>query len=300
MEYTGLRLTINRSKRDALKQRALELGVIPSVVIVYAVFRLLDMLNGKCISATDRNFVGLAMSEYKPYEPEIDICNTCVSWVISNEYVSRKELSKRLSEKGFRIVSLFKAFYNALLKCDANSIPRYSTVSGFILSSVTPESVRRLKNTPFECSARLSESIFQRLSEIAKLNKVSVYRMLSCTIDTLIAMEFEKESFIENVDVFRCNILTYNKKVTGVTGDGVIYTYKTKNLERGVRILYLLEKYGIPGKNELIYRIIRFIFLLHSGKISLNPIQINDGFDYIETRMVRNDFRKEVLYAAAR
>lgn len=297
MGKNNLMLSINRSKRGALKERTKELGVVPSVVTIYSILRFLDMLNGKRISNVDCNFIGLAFAEYKPYEYETDICYTCVSW--SWVDITRRNLASQLSKHGFRLVPLCKAFYNTLLKCDGSSIPTLSTLDGFVLSSVSAQRVKSLKNRPFETELRLSEHAIQKLREIAKYNNTSIYSLISRTLEMVISLEYRHDIFIANSEALRDNILNYPKKISGIIGT-TGYFFKTRGLERGVRILCLLEKYGIPGKSELLYRIVRFILLSHSGEISLELIRTDDDSDYIETRMVRNDFRKEVLYAAAR
>lgn len=290
-------ITINRHKRDSVKERTKEFGVNPSIVIIYGILRLLDMLDGKQLTDIDRKFVALAVGEYRPYENETDICNTTISF--SGSTISRPNLTKQLSDHGFRLVSLCKAFYNVLLKCDISSIPTRSAQDGFVLSCIKSEKVLNLKNRPLNTPIYISEPIFQKLKEIAEQNETSIYRIIARSIDTLISIEFENDVFINNSDIIRDNILLYNRKITSITGSSC-YHFHMKKIDRGVRVLFLLEKYGIPGMTELFHRIIRFILLSHSGEISLSRIHVNDNSDYNETRMTRNEFRKEVLYATAR
>lgn len=290
-------ITINRGKRDKIRERAKEYGINPSVVTVYGILRLLDKLNGKRLTNVDRKFVALAVAEYKPYENETDICNTTVSYIDSA--ISRPELAKQLLNHGFRLVSLCKAFYGVLLKCDVNSIPTRSTQDGFILTPISAKRVFNLKNRPLDFTIRISEPVFQKLNEIATRNETSAYRIIARAVDTIISIEYEKDTFIENGDIIRENILTYNRKVANVTGRCGI-SFNMRKISRGVRVLLLLEKYGIPGISEFFHRIIRFILLSHSGEILLSRIHVNDDSDYNETRIIRNDLRKEVLYAATR
>lgn len=296
MEFK-IMITINRHKRDSVKERTKEFGVNPSIVTVYGILRLLDMMDGKRLTAIDRKFVALAVGEYRPYESEADICNTSISF--SGSTISRLDLTKQLSDHGFRLVSLCKAFYNVLLKCDISSIPTRSTQDGFVLSRINKENVLNLKNRPLNTPIYISEPIFQKLKEIAEQNGISIYSIIARSIDALISIEFENDVFINNSDIIRDTILLYNRKITSISGSSC-YHFHTRNIDKGVRILFLLEKYGIPGMTELFHRIIRFILLSNSGEISLSRIHVNDDSDYNETRMIRNEFRKEVLYAAAR
>lgn len=290
-------ITINRKKRDILRERCKELGIIPSVVTIYGILRLLDMLDGALLSDVDRRFCEFAINEYRPREIEIDKCGTSMSF--PDYIITRSDLTNHLSKYGLLLTSLCKAFYNTLLKCDIDSIPQRSAQDGFLLSFVSSRKVFSLKNKSLNTCLRLSDTVSVKLEKIAKEAETSAYCIIARIIDILIAIEFEKDVFINNSNIISENILIYNKKTTSITGCNRFY-FSIRKIDKSVRILVLLEKYGIPGIAELLYRIIRFILLSHSGEISLSRIHTNDDSDYNETRMIRNEFRKEVLYAATR
>lgn len=290
-------ITINRSKRDAVRSRMKEHGIVPSVVTVYGILRLLDVLYGNRVSRIDRNFVNMAIREYKPFKYEVDPCNTTISFP---DYVAtRTELVNRLTVHGYRLAPVIKAFYNVLLKCDINSIPVRDQTNGFLLAKISPRRILTLKNQPLSNGINISSEVLESLKIIADQNETSVYRMMMRAVETLIKIEFDRDAFIENSDIIRENILTYNKKIIGMAGTASI-RLNARGLKKGIQVLALLEKYGIPGLAELFHRIARFILLSHSGQIQLTRIHVNDTSDYNETRMIRNEYRKEVQYATSR
>lgn len=290
-------ITINRSKRDAVRSRMKEHGIVPSVVTIYGILRLLDVLDGNRVSRIDRNFVNMAIREYKPFKYEVDPCNTTISFP---DYVAtRTELVNRLTVHGYRLAPVIKAFYNVLLKCDINSIPVRDQTNGFLLAKISPRRILTLKNQPLSNGINISSEVLESLKIIADQNETSVYRMMMRAVETLIKIEFDRDAFIENSDIIRENILTYNKKIIGMAGTASI-RLNARGLKKGIQVLALLEKYGIPGLAELFHRIARFILLSHSGQIQLTRIHVNDTSDYNETRMIRNEYRKEVQYATSR
>ncbi len=290
-------ITINRQKRDAVRLRMKEHGIVPSVVTVYGILRLLDVLDGNRVSRIDRNFVNMAIREYKPFKYEVDPCNTTISFP---DYVAtRTELVNRFSVHGYRLAPIIKAFYNVLLKCDINSIPVRDQTNGFLLAKISPRRVLTLKNQPLSNGINISSEVLESLKIIADQNETSVYRMMMRAVETLIKIEFDRDAFIENSDIIRENILMYNKKIIGMAGTASI-RLNASGLKKGIQVLVLLEKYGIPGLAELFHRIARFILLSHSGQIQLTRIHVNDTSDYNETRMIRNEYRKEVQYATSR
>lgn len=164
-------------------------------------------------------------------------------------------------------------------------------------SSITV--VKRLPNKTFRGNSTLPVEVRVQLKEIAQKTNSSVNGLFREVLQGICDIEFSNSTFTENHKVFKKLILNPTR---------IVKNYKycpqgylcivLSDIKLSVQVKAVIEKYGIPSVSDLLLRIAYFILAVHNGEVKLNTVQIEDNDDYNETRMVRDAYRKELMYGA--
>lgn len=237
-----------------------------------------------------------SLSEYRPFEEcEKGKLNF---YIYSSIDISYDELKVKLANVGILKASrLLLAILRALIKYPDKAAK--TTLSGVLIKRrVHPYCTVRYSDISFRMNISLSGEFYDEIKEISKSGGLSMSKLIANALRTLCDVVFNNGRHVENEKLLREYVLNY-------AGTTPIGRYGTKplivtiqDIKYSVQILAIMEKYGIPGKAELMSRVVRFIIAGHRGIVSLNQIHIDDDSDYNETKMVRNAYRKEVSYGA--
>lgn len=154
-----------------------------------------------------------------------------------------------------------------------------------------------LRNTILNTTINLPIEVYDVLKEIALNNNSSMRSMVIEVLKSLCNIDFNNYTFTENHKVFKkvilkpARIIEHNKHCKYGR-----LTITTSDLRLSVQMRAIIEKYSIPSINDLLKRIVYFIISVHNGDVKLNSVNILDNEDYNNTRMVRDAYRKEVMY----
>lgn len=243
-------------------------------------------------------FETIALSALYDYHPFAESIKGSISYTLKTTMkLSFSELKEKIHCVGIQnhsqfFVSLLRALINA-----PEIASRIKIAGTYTKRYVKSQVFDRYANSNVYEIIYLGEGIRDELKHISVHAHKSMTSMIKDVIKVLCDIEFKEGYFVVNEAVFIENILT---KERHIEKKGIVYNqpfgYRIVDAKLYVQMLAVMEKYGIPGKQDFYRRVVDFIIQAYKGDISLSPVLVDDDSDYNETRMIRNAFRKELVY----
>lgn len=235
-----------------------------------------------------------ALYSYKPFHKGVDSVTIGGKCTIP---FTLEELSKGLEEIG---ISMMGKYFNSIVKSIIKHPYEASIIKvfGVYTKKHTPVlNAKNLKNTRLTTTLNLPEETYNIMKEISLRSGRSMSSMIKDTVFILCDTEFNNGRTPENGDIFKRVILKPPRVAEGNKhckyGRLGVSIF---DLKYSVQTKCLIEKYGIPSIRDLLKRIVYCIIKSYKGEIHLNTVRIIDNDDYNETRMVRDAYRKELVY----
>lgn len=292
---------IDKKENDDLRRIQNEYGITPCSFIMYVLKEIADKFKGKCASFrcsdSTSSFCREVLNAYTPFGySKKGTTKLCVECCMPIPY---SEITQKLREAGILSdTSLIRAIIHTIIGYP--ELVSRCRFSGFLSKTYTsPERVRNYKNNPINDTVCMSPVILDELDKLSERTNFSKNIMISSVLKLLCDIEFDNScDMIHNAHVAKSCILESVERNI-YSGDSKI-SISISDIKYSVQLLALMEKYGIPGKKELYTRVARFIIDSANGSIQLINDKIDDYTDHNDTMLIRNDYRKEVAYAASR
>lgn len=286
-------IIVERIKKDAIDLRLKENGIGNiSELVNYLLMSYLNIEyaseNTKCM------FSYINVLRNKKISSRLQ-CNTCKVNI---------SLDKKLSNRLITIKyygPLLRAMYESLLFCTILELTYLKREVGYHNSC---ENIKKHAYKAIGSVFVMPKPDYDKLCALVKRNKTTMNAIISDAVKGVVYMNHNSDNFDEYMSsISKAKIKKYFSASRWHKEDnynGIKLCAKITNQETIMLFLDFMISYKINSANELIKRIIYFLIDSQDREIMLNSNIDDDDSDYNETRMIRNEFRKEVLYAAAR
>lgn len=292
-------LSLKRSEKRKIIELQEEYGFCTSAIVLHIAYHtsclLIKKKSPSAICSPKETICRYALDLYRPFSFTIAKAEIFrIGYSFSFTY---EKLKDKFKQAGILEPCLFfAAIVRAIIKYpyDASRIK----IQGVYTKARTSISqVKGLRNTTLHTTINLPVEVYNVLKEIALKNNSSMNGMIIETLKSICNIDFNNYTFTENHKVFSKVIL----KSARIIEKNMHCQYGRLNIfssdiRLSVQMRAIIEKYGVPSINDLLKRIVYFIISVHNGDIKLNSVTILDNEDYNNTRMVRDAYRKEVMY----
>lgn len=292
-------VALKKSENQKIKQLQDAYGFCVSAIVFHVahyVARKLVRKESLCATQSPKETIcRYALDIYRPFSLNT---NKPVPYSICYSFgFTYDELKDNLKQAGILEPCLFlAAIVKAIIKFpyDASRIK----IQGVYTKKKTSISVvKGLLNNKINGMLNLPVEVYDLLKEIAQKSNSSMRGMVVEVLKSICNIEFNNRTFTENHKVFKKVILRPARVIE--RNKHCQYgrlNISVSDIRLSVQVKAIIEKYGIPSIVDLLKRIVYFILAVHSGDVKLNTVRIEDNDDYNETRLVRDAYRKELIY----
>lgn len=291
--------TLEKSEKKKILQLRDEYGFnISAIVIHVAHYIACRKLKGKDIKSSDSNNSAIAryaLDLYRPFSLSIKNAEELSLSYLAN--YSRESLYSQLKQVGIlEPCLLFAAIVRTVIKYPYEA-SRIRVLGVYTAKYCCISQVKRLNNSKVNISLNLPVEVHDTFKDIAQRNNSSMRSMVRDVVKIICSIDFSDDSFTENHKVFKKLILKPARIVEQNTnGQYGRVDVVISDLRLSVQLKAVIEKYGIPSIRDFFKRIVYFIISVHSGDVKFTTVRIEDNDDYNESRMVRDAYRKELIY----
>lgn len=291
--------TLKKSEKKKILQLRDEYGFnISAIVIHVAHYIACRKLKGKDIRSSDSNNSAIAryaLDLYRPFSLSIKNAEELSLSYLAN--YSRESLYSQLKQVGIlEPCLLFAAIVRTVIKYPYEA-SRIRVLGIYSAKHCCISQVKRLSNSKVNTTLNLPVEVYDTFKDIAQRNNSNMRSMIRDVVKSVCSIEFRNGSFTENHKVFKKLILKPARIVEqNMHGQYGRITVAISDLRLSVQLKAVIEKYGIPSIRDFFKRIVYFIISVHSGDVKFTTVRIEDNDDYNETRMVRDAYRKELIY----
>lgn len=291
--------TLKKSEKKKILQLRDEYGFnISAIVIHVAHYIACRKLKGKDIRSSDSNNSAIAryaLDLYRPFSLSIKNAEELSFSYLAN--YSRESLYSQLKQVGIlEPCLLFAAIVRTVIKYPYEA-SRIRVLGIYSAKHCCISQVKRLSNSKVNTTLNLPVEVYDTFKDIAQRNNSNMRSMIRDVVKSVCSIEFRNGSFTENHKVFKKLILKPARIVEqNMHGQYGRITVAISDLRLSVQLKAVIEKYGIPSIRDFFKRIVYFIISVHSGDVKFTTVRIEDNDDYNETRMVRDAYRKELIY----
>lgn len=292
-------IVLKKGEKRKLMELQDEYGFCASAIIFHIAYcTACDLLKGKAISATlsPKNTISRnALDLYRPFSFNVSNPESLSISHILN--FTNDSLREKLKQVGvLEPVLFFAAIARAIIKCPYDA-SRVKILGVYTKKNINVLRTKGYRNSKIRSTINLPVEVYDVFKEIAQKNNSSMNSMIVEVVKSICNIDFNNNTFTENHKVFRKVILKPARVVerNRHCQYGRVSLY-VSDIKLSVQFKAVIEKYSIPSITDLVKRIIYFILSVHNGDVKLNTVVITDNDDYNETRIVRDAYRKEVMY----
>lgn len=290
---------LKKSEKKKILQLRDEYGFnISAIVIHVAHYIAYSKLKGKILSIGNSNIGSIAryaLDLYRPFSLSIKNAEDLhLSYMVQ---FTKDSLYDQLKQAGvLEPCLLFAAIVRTVIKYPYEA-SRIKIQGVYTAKNASITQVKRLTNSNTTVVMNLPVEVYGTFKDISQRNNSNMRSMIRDVVESVCSIDFSNGSFTENHKVFKKLILKPARIVEqNMHGQYRRVTVAISDLRLSVQLKAVIEKYGIPSINDFFKRIVYFIISVHSGDVKFTTVRIEDNDDYNETRMVRDAYRKELIY----